>query len=180
MPDLSFEQAIAESSRVLSELESGNMEEEQARDQIALIVSTQAGARGFFVALLTGELKLSDSPSQSIVEALTRAPEITGDLLAKNLVMSACTAVSHERRGDERQAQGSRQVTRRTANLIKLLRLNDVERKLADMSTAVHDALNGGTTSGATYSDFLKRWNYDKEQLRAAEQALTSLPSNPT
>ena len=175
MPDLSFEQAIAESSRVLSELESGNMGEDEARDQIAGIVSSQAGARGFFVALLTGELKLSDNPSQSIVDALRKAPEITADLLAKNLIMSACTAVSHERRGDERQAAGSKQVTRRTATLIKLLPLDEVKRTLADMSTAVHDALNGGTANGATYSDFLKRWNYDKDQLKAAEQALQSL-----
>jgi hypothetical protein len=77
---------------------------------IAQLVSSQNGARGFFVAYLTDPGPLADNPSSAVLQALRSSPAVVPPLLVKNLVMSAVMGVAHRPKGDEEQAVGSERV----------------------------------------------------------------------
>lgn len=135
---------------------------------IAEIVSTKAGARGFFVAYLTGDLPLADNPSSGAIAALKTAPEVISELLVKNLAMSSAMAVAHRRNHDEENARGSERVTRRTANLIRQLDLNLIQQELTELERTI-------TEGTGNYHGFLQRWGYDAAQQTAIARAIEAI-----
>lgn len=160
----SFEQAIEEAKILFGSIDSG-MSEDKARKVIASLLQSLPTARGFFVAFLTTDFKVSDSPPQFLQDELKAASTVTFPLIAKNLVMSSATKLIHERNKDEANAAGSAQVIRRTAALIRSLADAGLNQHLTDMKKA----LAGEETQ---FADFVKRMNYDAEQRHAACAAL--------
>ena len=132
---------------------------------IADLVSTDNGARGFFVAYLTHEI--ADLHTQSVIKALQAVPNPSAELLVKNLAMSTAMEIAHRRNQDEANALGSQSVQERTANLIKLLKISEV-KTIADLMK------DSAQTGAGEYANFLTKWGYDSEQ-RAAIAAITSL-----
>jgi hypothetical protein len=160
---MTFEEAIAYTETLLSrqELEDGQLEIE-----IAKLVQTQNGARGFFVCFLTGEWQLADAPSPEIIRALQSAPEAIAELLVKNLVMSTAMAIDHQRVDNTAQAQGSDRVARRTALLIAKLDLLEVR-------TIAKKIRESAIFNTGEYVAFLEKWGYDAEQKQAIAHVLT-------
>jgi len=165
-PDqISFEDAIAETQALLEKMASKSIPDSEIQITITNLVQTQTGARGFFVTYLTDERPFIDSPSKGIIKALQSSPNIVGELLVKNLVMSSASALAHRRNQDEAMAKGSEQVRDRTLYLIKAVKLPIVNEKLQEMEKSL-------TTGQGEYQDFLERWGYDSEQKKVMKSVI--------
>jgi hypothetical protein len=166
---VTFEQAIALTQSLLSQVEAG-VEESEIAAVISDLVKTESGARGFFVTYLTSESSLADNPSTAIVQALRSHPEVVAELLVKNLAMSAAQVVFHRRNHNEEMAQASERVRQRTAHLIELV-------ELAAVRDRIHKLLQTLAQGEGEYKAFLERWGYDTEQRQAMSQALQQVIS---
>ena len=166
---VTFEQAIALTQSLLSQLEAG-MQEPEIAAVISDLVKTENGSRGFFVTYLTSESSLADNPSPAIVQALQTSPEVVAELLVKNLAMSAAQVLFHRRNQNEEMAQASERVRQRTAHLIELVDLTGVRDR-------IHKLLQTLAQGEGEYKAFLERWGYDTEQQQAISQALQQVIS---
>jgi hypothetical protein len=165
---LSFEQAIEVTQSLLEKMKAGQLKTQEIETAITSLVKSENGARGFFVTYLTDEDPLADRPSAEVIDALKTSPEIVGELLVKNLVMSTAMAITHRRNEDEAAARGSEQVSQRTKDLIKKLPSETIVEKLSQMKESIQQ--NQGE-----YTTFLNRWKYDTEQREAMYKTLSSL-----
>ena len=166
---VTFEQAIALTQSLLSQLEAG-MQEPEIAAVISDLVKTENGSRGFFVTYLTSESSLADNPSPAIVQALQTSPEVVAELLVKNLAMSAAQVLFHRRNQNEEMAQASERVRQRTAHMIELVDLTAVRDR-------IHKLLQTLAQGEGEYKAFLERWGYDTEQRQAISQALQQVIS---
>lgn len=158
---LTFEEAIAHTENLFG----ANLSDRELQSAIVDLVSTDNGARGFFVFYLTNAI--ADRPTQPVIQALQDVPVPCAELLVKNLAMSTAMAIAHRRNHNEALALSSQQVSDRTANLIQLLNLSEV-KTIADLMQ--HSAQSGT----GEYANFLTKWGYDSEQ-RAAIATVTTL-----
>jgi hypothetical protein len=167
-PAVSFEQAIALTQTLLSQIDAGSLCEADITAVISALVQTENGARGFFVTYLTAASSLADSPSTAVVAALRSSPEIVSELLVKNLAMSTAQAIFHRRQQKEDMAEGSEQVRQRTVSLIQLLDLPSIRDRAQQL-------IQTAKTGEGIYKAFLERWHYDTEQRQAICQALEQI-----
>jgi hypothetical protein len=163
--ELSFHESLKASEELLARFDSGELSQAAFAGEAAAILSSVSGARGFLVTLLTGEFRASDEPAEKLVEALNEAGPVVCDLLAKNLVMSSAMAVAHERELNHEGAAGSKRVFARTAKLVRSLASDEMKARLEAMWLAL-------TQGSGEYSQFLKRWQYDEEQLEHVRTAV--------
>jgi len=170
---VSFEQAIALTQDLLSAMAAASLSEAEIERVISALVQTQNGARGFFVTYLTDERSLADHPSPGMIRALQSAPQKVADLLAKNLAMSTAMILTHERHQKPEMAVSSKQVQRRTLQLMQQLNLPEVETQLQQLQHSI-------ATGEGQYADFLNRWGYDGEQRQAIQQVLTRALLHPS
>ncbi|GAB4526870.1 MAG: hypothetical protein Tsb0014_07300 [Pleurocapsa sp.] len=162
---ISFPDAIATTQNLMTQMEENKITEEEIEQAIASLVSSKNGARGFFVAYLTGDLSLADNPSPGVINALKSSPELVSELLVKNLAMSAAMAITHRRNNDTDNVAGSEKVCRRSAKLIQKLDLDLIKKNLSQLQTTI-------TTGKGNYTEFLQRWGYDSEQQQAIDKAI--------
>jgi hypothetical protein len=162
---VTFEEAIALTQSLMSQMESSELSQQESADAIAQLVKTENGARGFFVTYLTSEGTLADNHSPEVLQALQTSPDIVAELLVKNLAMSAAQAVAHRRAANEQMAQGSDRVRSRTTRLIEQLELP----KVRELALALRES---AVTGAGTYKTFLQHWGYDAEQRQIIYQAL--------
>jgi hypothetical protein len=163
---ITFEQAIAITQHLLTQLE--QLSESEIQATITTLVSTDNGARGFFVTYLTDDRPFADQPTDAVIKALQTSPAIVSELLVKNLAMSAGMAIAHRRNGNKAMAQGSDRVQRRTANLIQRVQMPEVAQKAAQLQASAE-------TGVGEYQAFLERWGYDAEQLQQIAQAMRAV-----
>jgi hypothetical protein len=165
---IAFPEAIALTQSLMNEIVENKIAEADLEQTVSSLVNSKNGARGFFVAYLTGELPVADNPSSGIINALQQSPEIVSELLVKNLAMSSAMTIAHLRDNDRDSATSSQTVCQRTANLIKLLNLKSIATKLQELKTTI-DSGDG------EYRDFLERWGYDTEQKAAIRSSIDPL-----
>lgn len=163
--DVTFEQAIALTQSLLSQMEQETIAEADLEKTIAALVQSMNGSRGFFVTYLGDARPLADQPSTAILQALRTAPENVSELMVKNLVMSTAMAITHRRNGNEAMAQESDRVRSRSKSLIQQLQLPE----LAEKAKQMRDSAANGT---GAYQAFFDRWNYDAEQRQAMQAAI--------
>ncbi|VEP17183.1 conserved hypothetical protein [Hyella patelloides LEGE 07179] len=167
-PSFSFPEAIAKTQELMQQMVDNQLSEEAIPEAIANLVKSQTGARGFFVAYLTGDLSLADDPTQGVIEGLQSSPEIVSDLLVKNVAMSAAMRLTHLRNDDETAAAGSQRVNRRTVKLIQKLKMTEIEQEIQDLKSTI-------VKGEGNYQEFLTRWGYDEEQQAEIKQAISSI-----
>ena len=165
---VSFEEAISATESLLGQMENGKLTEAEIQESIESLVKSKNGARGFFVTYLTDDRNLADNPTEAVVNALKTSPEIVGELLVKNLAMSAGMSVTHRRNNNEIMAKSSQRVTKRNGNLIQLTNLDLVSQELKKMRESA-------LTGEGEYQEFIKRWGYDEEQRKVIEKALSEI-----
>jgi hypothetical protein len=165
---ISFPQAIATTQVLMNQINSNELDEAEIQQRVSLILSSKNGGRGFFVAYLTSDLTLPDNCSPGILDGLKSAPEMSSELLVKNLAMSSAMIIAHRHNHDAENVAGSQRVCRRTGNLIQQLNLQLIEEKLQELQNTIKN----GT---GEYQDFLESQNYDTEQKRAIYEAISSL-----
>jgi hypothetical protein len=162
---VTFEEAIALTQSLLSQMEASELSQPEVMQAIAQLVKSANGARGFFVTYLTSPGTLADNPSPEVIQALQSSPDTVAELLVKNLAMSAAMAVTHRRNNNEQMAQGSDQVRSRTARLIEQVELPQAR----EFAQQLHES---ATTGEGTYKTFLQRWGYDAQQRQVMRSAL--------
>ncbi len=176
LENLTFDRAISLSNDLIYSVETGEVTAAAAAEHLNTIVSSINGARGFFVALLTGETALSKALPEEFLEAFRQHPDIVCDLLTKNLIMSATMAITHRRAGDAKMEANSKSVSEKTKRIIRRLDNEAMARHIISMTDAIqHKLQTGDDDHGSDYSPFLQRWRYDAEQLKEGLQALSDL-----
>ena len=166
VPDrISFEQAIALTQALLVQMEQDDRSDDALKNTLSALVSSENGARGFFVTYLTDDRSLADAPSPAVIQALSAAPEIVAPLLVKNLAMSTAMAITHRQNQNLELAQGSDRVRSRTERLIQAL----PSKPLRDQAQQLAESIDTGIGS---YHSFLVRWGYSPEQQQAIRHQL--------
>jgi hypothetical protein len=165
---VTFEQAIELSQSLLNQMEQSQLSESELAAAVSQLVSSENGARGFFVTYLTDDRPLADEPASGVLQALQTAPERVGTLLVKNLAMSTAMILTHEGAGDPQMATGSQQVQTRCVNLIRKLQLEAVQVEARRLWESTR-------TGEGDYQAFLERWGYDSNQRLAIAEALQPL-----
>jgi hypothetical protein len=163
---LSFAEAIAYTENTIEQIIKNQLSEAEIEKAIADIVKSQAGARGFFVAYLTGETFLADCPTKGVIKGLQSSPEIISDLLVKNVAMSAAMKLTHLRNQDSTAAEGSERVNRRAIDLIQQLEMAEIKREVQELESTI-------MKGEGSYQEFITRWGYDREQQAAIQQAIS-------
>ncbi len=162
MSQLTFEEAQVIATALIPRL----AQEAAAYRDLAQLLATPQGARGFFVVFLTSTDSIADQPPTPLIQVLAQAPDPVPELLVKNLVMSTAMILHHEQTGQAAQAEGSQQVARRSQLLIQQLPACQSIIKL------MYEALTAQT---GPYHAFLNRWGYTLLQRQAQIQALRPL-----
>jgi hypothetical protein len=159
MSTMTFEEALSQAKTLVSQYEN----DDTALDQVAQLLSTPSGARGFLVVFLTAEETLADEPSPELLAVLAQAPNPVAELLVKNLVMSTAMTVAQT---DPEEVAGSQKVARRTYGLLA---------KLPHCKPQVHAMYQSLTEPEGSYSAFLKKWSYNEDQKRVMAAAIAGL-----
>ncbi|MEO0408977.1 MAG: hypothetical protein AAF289_16665 [Cyanobacteria bacterium P01_A01_bin.135] len=180
--DISFQAAIEVAQQIIEA--TAHRENSQAAEAlsadiaqaVSALLQQTAGARGFFVAYLTGDQAVSGSPHSAILSGLRQSPQQSVDMLTKNLAMSTAMALAHDRQSNGEMAQQSLHVQSRTMAIIEALPLPELAQALQQLQAA---ASADGDLEDNPYGPFLARWNYDAEQRQhisaAAAAALAKL-----
>jgi hypothetical protein len=166
--DIKFDEAINLTQDFLLHLKGNKLSSTEIQDFVTKLVATSNGARGFFVTYLTSTDPICDEPRSEIIAALGTHPEITADLLVKNIAMSTAQKIYHQRREDLDMAASSATVATRTIAIVKQLNLPQIQEMCRELVETI-------TNGSGTYSDFLKRWGYDDEQKNSIAQVVSQL-----
>lgn len=166
--NVTFEEAIGITQRLLSQIEAGDLSEAEIKATIGNLVQTQNGARGFFVTYLSDPRSLADRPSEAIIHALESSGEIVAELMVKNAAMSSAMVVHHRRNQNEEMAASSERVRSRSVHLIQAL-------NIPSLQPMVQQLIESAKTGVGDYQSFLERWGYDAEQREAIVHALASV-----
>lgn len=175
MQQPAFQQAIESSAELLAQLDAGTLATDMAGEKFGDLLAELATARGLFVSLLTGDWSFDCKIPDIVIDTIRANPEHAFNLLAKNLVMSSATSVSHRKAGDAELERGSQRVIDRSTALITALNEPEMRQELQDLLTAVEDRLKHQPTCGGnagTYAAFLERWSYTDEQMLVAADNL--------
>ena len=159
---LSFAEAINRTEVLLEQWQVGAMGAEALAQQLAGLLASANGRRGFFVVALAGSSPVLDPPTRPVLELLHRGGEAVVDLVVRNLAMGTAMALAHQRQGHGEQAKGSLQVQRRAQALLTQLDPPAVRQRL--------DQLLAATGGNGADMAFLERWNYDAAQRQAIAQ----------
>jgi len=160
---INFENAIQQTQDLLSQIEF--LDANKITKKFTELVSTENGARGFFVTYLTSDLSYTEYPSLEVITALKTSPILVNELLVKNLAMSTAMVIYHRSQGDEANAQGSEKVQEKTGQLIKQLLSQALGEKLQQLATSLN-------TGQGEYQAFLERWGYDDCQRQAIAEII--------
>lgn len=160
---ISFENAIQQTQDLLTQIEF--LDANTITQKLTELVSTENGARGFFVTYLTSDLSYTEYPSLELITALKTSPILVNELLVKNLAMSTAMVIYHRKQGDEENARGSERVQEKTGQLIKQLLSPDLGEKLQQLATSLN-------REQGEYQAFLERWGYDDCQRQAIAEII--------
>ena len=160
---ISFENAIQQTQDLLTQIEF--LDANTITQKLTELVSTENGARGFFVTYLTSDLSYTEYPSLEVITALKTSPILVNELLVKNLAMSTAMVIYHRKQGDEENARGSERVQEKTGQLIKQLLSPELGEKLQQLATSLN-------TGQGEYQAFLERWGYDDCQRQAIAEII--------
>jgi hypothetical protein len=160
---ITFEAALQKAQELLTKIES--KDSSLIAQQIAELVSTENGARGFFVTYLTSEDAWTKSPTPEVINALKTSLIIVDEVLVKTLAMSTAMAIYHRSNSDEENAQSSDRVRQKTSQLITQLLSPPLTKKLQQLSLSLN-------TGEGEYQAFLDRWEYDSSQRQAIAEVI--------
>jgi hypothetical protein len=159
---ITFEDALQKTQELLAKIES--LDAAEITQQIAELVATENGTRGFFVTYLTSDYAWTATPKPEVIKALKTSLTVD-EVLVKTLAMSTAMAITHRNNGDEENAQGSEKVQQKTSQLIKRLLSPVLTEKLQQLSISLH-------SSEGQYQAFLDRWEYDHWQRQAIAEII--------
>ena len=163
----SFEEAMNFAFMWCTAWEKGEVSDEVLADRIAQLIETRNGARGFFVISLATDCPLMDRLPEPVIFKLWEGKEPIIDLIVRNLAMSTAMSLHHKRAKEYEKEDGSKRVSLRCLELLKLLEPNSVKLRIEKMLE--------GTKGVGNDAIFLEKWSYDEEQKKAIKSQITSI-----
>lgn len=141
------------------------------------LVSQTAGARGWFVSLLTTpefEPVFVPPLDESLLTALCDAPDPNVGLVTMNVAMPVATELTHLDMGNRELAAGSAMTARRATVLAEelLARLPGLRASFEGLLSAVDGREEGADEEWTTFCD---KWGYGQEQKRAIQKAVEKI-----
>ncbi len=167
----SFEESIEFAMLWCNDWEEGDLSDEVLADRVAELIRTSNGARGFFVVGLATNSPILDRLPEALLKQLRIAGENVVDLTTKNLAMSSAMAIHHKRRKDKEQKEGSERVSSRCIDLLKVLETTLVKNRLEKFLSSIENR------EGEDFN-FIKRWEYDQEQITAISININAIAQN--
>lgn len=164
---VTFQEAIAQSAEWIRRWDAEELSDDVLADDVGKLVRERDGARGFFVASLTGDSPLMDRLPEALIQQLRLAGEGVVDLTVRNLAMSTAMKIQHLRNEDQELLNGSSVVQTRCVELLRQLDPYLVKQRLETM-------LKGLQSEGDDQA-FFDRWGYDSEQRHEIEKILLSV-----
>ncbi len=163
-----FEEALKQASFWCNAWEAGELSDEVLADKVSDLLHKEEGARGFLVISLTSESPLMDRLPEPLVNKLQKEGEFIIDLVVKNLAMSSAMTVFHNKQKNFDLKNSSERIKRRCIEILRVLDSSLVKERL--------EVLLNGIKGFGKDSDFLKRWNYDREQVKAISESIFLIP----
>jgi len=141
------------------------------------LISTTAGARGWFVTLLTNpdfDAVFRSPVDESLLEAICANPEPNIRLMTMNVAMSTATELAHLERGHPDLAAASRMTRdRSTVIVVELLdRLPGLRKSMEALLSAVQV---DEPEPDEEWVKFCKKWGYNAEQKEAIRRQVEPL-----
>lgn len=171
---MDFRTAIAEANDLLEQ--SSEQPSALSADRLAHFFSSEEGARGFFVALLTSSFPAADEPPAVLLQFLQQRSTSADSVLVRNLVMSSATEATHKRNGNDDSAAMSAKVRERTALLIIRSDSDRIWKLLSDMRATL-------IGESDAFTDFVTRNKYATDEklaaLAAVQGTLSKRPNPP-
>jgi hypothetical protein len=164
---LTFQEAIAQSAEWIRLWDAEELSDDVLADGVGELVKDRDGARGFFVAALTGDSPLMDRLPEALVLKLREAGNEVVDLTARNLAMSTAMSIQHRRTNEQDLLNGSLRVQSRSKELLRQLDPYLVKAKL--------ESLLSGLKGEGEEKKFYERWGYDAEQKKEINCLLLSV-----
>jgi hypothetical protein len=162
-----FQEAIATSAEWIRLWDAEELSDEVLAELVGKLVTERDGARGFFVAALTGDSPLMDRLPEALILQLRQVGDGIVDLTARNLAMSTAMSIQHQRDNNQSLREGSLTVQRRSKELLSQLEPELVRKRLTTMLL--------GLEGKSEDMNFFERWGYDQEQKDAIKQILLSV-----
>lgn len=161
----------------------------EAAGTLRALISTSAGARGWFVTLLTDprfEPVFRPPLDEALLEAIEASPDPNIRLMTMNVAMSTATELVHLANGNDDLAAASRMTSERstvllTALLDRLPGLREAAEALLaavqpdDDSTAAAAAEDDGSLARDEWLTFCQKWGYGTDQREAIRKKLASV-----
>lgn len=150
---------------------------EEAVKLLRALVSTTAGARGWFVSLLTNpkfDAVFQSPVDEVLLQAISDSPGPNIKLMTMNVAMSTATELAHLERGHPDLAAASRMTRdRSTVLLTELLgRLPGLRESVEALYSAVQV---DNPEPSEQWVAFCKKWGYNAEQKEAIRKQLEPL-----
>ncbi len=158
-----FKEAMQASMLWCQSWENDEISDEVISDRIGELIKTVEGARGFFVVSLSIDCPLMDRFPDALIFQLRSSGEIVVDLTVKNLAMSSAMIIAHRNNKDPQEIQ-SKRIKIRCIELLKLLDSTQVKERL--------DVLLEATKGNGTDLNFLNKWGYNDEQIKAISESI--------
>jgi len=150
---------------------------QESTNLLRALISTTAGARGWFVTLLTDPdfEPLFVSPMEEVLlQAIASNPEPNIKLMTMNVAMSTATELAHLARGHPDLAKASR-MTRDRSTMI----LTELMGRLPGLKDSVKALLSAVTPEeplpASEWVKFCDKWGYSAEQKEAIRRQLAPL-----
>lgn len=180
-----FRKQVADAEAVLAQLSQsintqGSAGAEVQR-KLSALIPEESAIRPFLAALATSDLPLDDNVLKALKTIIESKPEQVKAwhiLLTKNIIMSAVTALAHERSGRPVEGDASRAVTTRMGKIVgHIAGASDlVEAKWAAQAIDNFEPGKEYTDTGESeeiyWHKFFSQWKYNKEDLKLAQKHL--------
>lgn len=157
-------------------LDKGSLSAAQAQKRFAELISEESVIRPFLAALATSRLPLTDDILQALNNVIESKPQEKNTwhiLLTKNVLMSALTALAHERKNSAQEAEASRMVTTRMLKIIEHVQDKALSARLKAAAQAIDSYKEEPETLSEDYwHKFFSQWKYRKDDLKSVQKHL--------
>ena len=159
----------------------------EAVSTLRSLISSTAGARGWFVTLLTNpdfEPVFRPPLDETLLSAISETPDPNIKLMTMNVAMSTATELAHAANGNAELAAASRLTRDRSCVLLEALldRLPGLREEVQALFSAVQPwrASDDGkplppAEANEEWVQFTKKWGYSANQRDAIRQRLAGL-----
>jgi|GEM_PF-694179 len=175
----SIQEAMSNSTRLLEAAEKGTIAPDKLAIEVESLLANNLSARGFMAALATGELPRDPKIQSALLKGISAGKANSYELIVKNIVMSGCSAIEHEKNGRKKEAEGSRATSASSIELARLLADPDLDALAKEAHNAIQAKTSGQSeNNSAPQSDiwfkFFERWGYSNESLQLVADSLRS------